>query len=165
MKILVFGNSGSGKSTYARRLAEQHGFAHLDLDTIVWEPGKIAVQRTATAIAASLENFMGEHTDWIIEGCYGELVTAASAHCDELIFLNPGCKACLANNERRPWEPHKYASAEAQHAMLKNLQTWVAGYYERDDDWSYRRHRQIFDSHRGGKREYTEATDAQSVPP
>jgi adenylate kinase family enzyme len=45
MKVLVFGNSGSGKSTYARALAARKGLAHLDLDSIVWEPGKIAVQR------------------------------------------------------------------------------------------------------------------------
>jgi len=165
MKILIFGNSGSGKSTYARRLAEQHALAYLDLDTIVWEPGKVAVQRAATAIAASLENFMGEHTDWIIEGCYGELVTAASTYCDELVFLNPGREACLANNARRPWEPHKYASADAQQAMLKNLQAWVADYYDRDDDWSYCQHRRIFDNHRGAKHEYTEVADMRPGTP
>jgi cytidylate kinase len=54
MKILVFGNSGSGKSTYAKSLVAQFGLAHLDLDAIVWEPGKIAVQREAKVIAASL---------------------------------------------------------------------------------------------------------------
>jgi len=107
MKILIFGNSGSGKSTYARRLAEQHALAYLDLDTIVWEPGKVAVQRAATAVNASLEAFMDEYANWIIEGCYGELVAVASTYCDELVFLNPGREACLANNARRPWEPHK----------------------------------------------------------
>jgi transcriptional regulator with AAA-type ATPase domain len=45
MKVLVYGNSGSGKSTYARALAAQHGLAHLDLDSIFWEAGKIAVPR------------------------------------------------------------------------------------------------------------------------
>ena len=33
MKILVVGNSGSGRGTYARALAERHALAHLDLDT------------------------------------------------------------------------------------------------------------------------------------
>lgn len=153
MKLLVFGNSGSGKSTFARAFARHTGIAHLDLDSIVWEAGKIAVQRPAAAIAAALADFMANNAHWIIEGCYGELVEAAAPQCTELVFLNPGRETCLANNMRRPWEPHKYASREAQDAMLANLQAWVAGYYERDDAWSYKAHRAIFDAHCGPKRE------------
>ena len=153
MKVLVFGNSGSGKSTLARQLAEQHGLAHLDLDSIVWEPSKIAVQRPADAVAASLDAFLSEHPRWVIEGCYGELVQAASQHCTELVFLNPGLETCLAHNRARPWEPHKYASKETQDSMLENLQAWVADYYERQDQWSYHAHRHIFDSFTGRKSE------------
>ncbi|MCE9595769.1 MAG: hypothetical protein K8S98_16390 [Planctomycetes bacterium] len=43
MRVLVFGNSGSGKSHLARRLLTEHGLAHLDLDTIAWAPNRIAV--------------------------------------------------------------------------------------------------------------------------
>ena len=154
MRILVFGNSGSGKSTLATRLAAQIALAHLDLDAIVWEPGKIAVQRPAQAIAASLSDFISSHERWVIEGCYGELVEAAASHCTELVFLNPGLDACLENNRRRPWEPHKYASKAAQDAMLDNLQAWVAGYYERQDPWSYSFHRRIFDAFQGAKTEH-----------
>ncbi|HEY9142712.1 MAG TPA: GFA family protein [Arenimonas sp.] len=154
MKILVYGNSGSGKSTYAKAMSARHGLAHLDLDSIVWEPGKIAVQRSPEAIAASLQDFMRGEARWVIEGCYGELVEAASHHCTQLVFLNPGCEACLANNLKRPWEPHKYASPEDQDAMLAQLQDWVRAYYTRDDQWSYKAHRRIFDDFAGAKNEY-----------
>lgn len=153
MRILVFGNSGSGKSTLARQLGCEHGLPHLDLDSIVWEPGRIAVQRQPEAIAASLSAFLEENRRWVIEGCYGELVEAASSHCTELVFLNPGLETCLAHNRARPWEPHKYPSKEAQDTMLDNLQAWVAGYYERQDQWSYHAHRRIFDSFAGPKSE------------
>ncbi len=153
MKLLVLGNSGSGKSTYAQRVAAEHGLAHLDLDTIVWEPGKIAVARDPNAVIASLQTFIAEQSRWVIEGCYGELVAYAAEHCTELIFLNPGLERCLANNRLRPWEPHKYASKEEQDAMLANLQAWVTDYYTRDDQWSYAAHRRIFDGHAGAKTE------------
>ena len=158
MKVLVFGNSGSGKSTYARGLAAREGLAHLDLDSIVWELGKIGVQRSPESVAASLGSFIDSHSAWVIEGCYGELVRAASAHCTLLVFLNPGLDACLANNLRRPWEPHKYASLEVQNVMLAQLQEWMAGYYDRDDAWSYRVHREIFDTFMGPKLEHREAS-------
>ncbi|GAB2668760.1 P-loop NTPase family protein [Arenimonas aestuarii] len=173
MKVLVFGNSGSGKSTFAAELAQEHGLAHLDLDAIVWEPGKIAVQRPADAVAASLSQFLSQHGSWVIEGCYGELVAAASSHCTELVFLNPGLETCLENNRRRPWEPHKYASKAAQDSMLDNLQAWVSDYYDRQDQWSYHAHRQIFDAfagrkseHVGGKRPTEAMSDASKpLPP
>lgn len=146
MRVLVFGNSGSGKSTYARALSEREQVPHLDLDTIVWEPDQVAVLRAPAAIQASLQAFLDAHEHWVIEGCYGEFVEAAAPHATELVFLNPGLEACLANNARRPWEPHKYATPEQQDAMLAQLQAWVAGYYERDDQWSYAAHRRLFDA-------------------
>jgi adenylate kinase family enzyme len=155
MRVLVFGNSGSGKSTLARRLAQTQKLACLDLDSIVWEPGTIAVQRATEAVADSLRAFLASHERWVIEGCYGELIEAASDHCTRLIFLNPGLERCLEHNRRRPWEPHKYASQNAQDEMLANLQAWVAGYYERDDQWSYQAHRRIFDAFTGTKSEHS----------
>jgi len=156
MKVLVFGNSGSRKSTYARALAAREGLPHLDLDVVVWEPGQIAVQRSPESVEGSLRSFIDLHPAWVIEGCYGELVRAASAHRTQLVFLNLGIDVCLANNLRRPWEQHKYASLEAQNAMLSQLQEWVSGYTQRDDAWSYRAHREIFDAFTGPKVEHRE---------
>jgi adenylate kinase family enzyme len=79
MEVTVFGNSGSGKSTYARALSAEHGPPHLDLDSIVWEPGKIGVQRTPEAISGLLEDFISANPEWVIEGCYGDLVESVSA--------------------------------------------------------------------------------------
>lgn len=160
MRILVFGNSGSGKSTLCRDLASKHALQHLDLDSIVWEPGKIAVQRPVGDILVSLDDYLDAHASWAIEGCYGELVERASTRCTQLVFLNPGRDTCLRQNLDRPWEPHKYASPEAQDAMLANLQDWVSSYYERDDAWSLAAHRALFDAFLGSKVEYNEPATA-----
>lgn len=153
MKLLILGNSGSGKSTLAKAMSERHGLPHLDLDTIVWEPEQIAVPRAPDVVRTDLDAFIAAHPRWVIEGCYGELIEAAAPASTQLLFLNPGMETCIANNRQRPWEPHKYASAEAQDAMLDNLQAWVEGYYSRDDAWSLAAHRRVFDRHPGSKRE------------
>ena len=153
MRLLIMGNSGSGKSYRARELAAQHGLVHLDLDTIVWEPGQIAVPRTPEQVRADLLAFVTGYETWVAEGCYGELVEAALPYCSELVFMNPGREVCLDNNRRRPWEPHKYESMAAQQSKLDFLLAWVAGYYERDDAMSYACHRRVFGAHAGSKRE------------
>lgn len=156
VRLVIFGNSGSGKSTMARGLAVEHGVAMLELDTVVWEPNQVGVLRSREAIRADVEQFLGANAQWIIEGCYGELVEMVLGQCTQARFLNPGVDVCLANNRRRPWEPHKYASPEAQDAMLKPLLDWVAGYYTRDDQWSYAYHRRVFDAFDGNKAEITD---------
>jgi adenylate kinase family enzyme len=150
-RVLVMGNSGSGKSWYAKALAEREGLAHLDLDTIVWVPGKIAVARPEADVLADLREFAGASDAWVAEGCYGDLVEAALPWCTELVFMNPGVQACLANNTKRPWEPHKYASKEKQDSMLPMLLGWVESYYTRTDRCSLSVHRDVFDRFDGAK--------------
>jgi adenylate kinase family enzyme len=160
MRIAIFGNSGSGKTTLARDLCERHGLPFLELDAIVWEPGKIAVQRDRADIERDLLKFLGEHERWVVEGCYAELIRLVAEENPELIFLNPGEAICVENNLNRPWEPHKYASREAQDSMLENLILWVKGYYQRDDDWSLSAHRRVFEEYNGAKRELVGRVDA-----
>ena len=153
MRVLVMGNSGSGKSWYARELAQQRGLPHLDLDTIYFEPGLVAVQRPMPLVLADLHAFIGAHEQWVVEGCYGDVIEAALPACSELVFMNPGKETCLANNGRRPWEPHKYASKEVQDSMLPLLLDWVGKYDARDDNCSYAYHRRVFDACKVSKRE------------
>ncbi|HEX7841204.1 MAG TPA: hypothetical protein VF469_27185 [Kofleriaceae bacterium] len=157
MRIAILGNSGSGKSTYAARLAVETGAARLELDGIVWELRQIAVARPAEAVRADLAAFLAAHEAWVIEGCDGDLIEAvlAAAPGLELVFLNPGAAVCVANNRRRPWEPHKYADPADQERMLPHLLAWVESYYTRDDPRSYAWHRRVFDGYAGPKRELT----------
>ena len=156
MRTVIIGNSGSGKSTLARTLADSATHL-LDLDTIVWEPNQIAVPRPRADVHADLDRFVAAHATWVIEGCYGDLAERVLGAGVELVFLNPGLDACVRNCRARPWEPHKYASREAQDAKLELLLHWVADYYRRDDATSYAHHRALFDAYTGPKRELTDS--------
>jgi adenylate kinase family enzyme len=153
MRVLIMGNSGSGKSRLARQLVAQHQLLHLDLDTIYWSAGALAVARPPFEVLADLHTFVRIHSDWVVEGCYGDLIEAALPFCTQLVFINPGQDACLANNAQRPFEPHKYASKEEQDSMLPFLMDWVSKYDARNDNCSYTCHRRVYDAFQGAKRE------------
>jgi adenylate kinase family enzyme len=153
-RIVIFGNSGAGKSTLARQLAREHGLAHLDLDTFARQPGTPPRRRPLTESAADLRAFTALHPSWVVEGCYSDLLELALPECTELVFLNPGVEACLAHcraRERR--EPLEYASKAEQDANLGLPLDWVRDYETRDDGFSLRSHRRLYDNFAGLKRE------------
>jgi adenylate kinase family enzyme len=164
MRIAILGNSGSGKSTLALWLAEHTGTALLDLDTVVWEPNKVAVARTEHVALSDVRAFCTTHRNWIIEGCYAHLIAATFEFDAQLVFLNPGEAACIANCKSRSWEPHKYISKSEQDKHLSFLLDWVRGYYTRSDDMSLVRHAACFNSHEGAKREFKSSFDLSTPP-
>jgi len=160
VRVVIFGNSGAGKSTHAQRLSAESGLAHLDLDTLAWLPTTPPRRAPLDESAAKIHAFMDAHDAWVIEGCYSDLLAVAAARCTRMIFLNPGVEACVGNCRARPWEPHKYASKAAQDANLDMLVGWVRAYATRDDEFSLRAHRALFDSFVGDKIEYTSLDQA-----
>lgn len=68
-RVLVYGVTGSGKTTAARRLSEVTGLPWTEVDTLTWEPGwrevPIEVQRARIA-----EICAGEA--WILDSAYGK---------------------------------------------------------------------------------------------
>ena len=153
MRLVLLGNAGAGKSTMASRIIGGGNIPRLSLDTIAWDEGPKRKQLDSSL--RKLHDFIQASDQWIIEGCYSDLIEAALPHCTELRFLNPGVEVCVAQCHRRPWEPEKFSSPEDQNAMLHRLIEWVKDYESRDDEFGLRRHRQLFNSFRGRKREYT----------
>lgn len=154
VRIVIFGNSGSGKTTLAKALASFHQAKHLDLDAIAWKTDQPDLRAAFEDSKSDLLKFIKSSDSWIIEGCYTYLLKEATAYCTEIIFLNPGVEACIENCKARPWEPHKYPNPEAQDQNLQMLIEWVKEYETRDDEFSLREHRQLFDSYVGKKVEY-----------
>jgi adenylate kinase family enzyme len=149
MRIAIIGNSGSGKSTLAHQLAAVHTLTPLELDSIVWEPGKVGVLRSRDARTDDARAFCQATERWVVEGCYAELTQTFLEHSPVLLFMEPGMEACLSNCRSRPWEPRKYTSKEQQDEMLEFLLSWVRDYYTRGDDLSLRVHQSLFEGYGG----------------
>lgn len=143
-RTLIIGNSGSGKSWLAERVADRSGAAYVDLDLIHWLPGGYGVPRER-ADAIRLAQLAAEADRWVIEGIYGWLVNEVLANASALVWLCIDEGECVANIRRRGIR--RNGSPEAFDA----LQEWAATYRSRTGSSSYGAHRTIFEQFHGDK--------------
>ena len=97
-RILVLGSSGSGKSTFARRLGKQLGIAVIHLDSHYWEPDwtNTADKQWELKLAHLLEK-----ESWIMDGNYPSSLSQRMAYADTVIFLDLNRVVCLWRCIRR----------------------------------------------------------------
>ena len=84
-RILVYGVTGSGKTTMARRLAEVTGLPWHAVDDLTWEPGWVEVpaaeqRRRITALC--------EQPEWILDTAYGAWVDIPLARVELVVALD-----------------------------------------------------------------------------
>lgn len=151
-KIVIFGNSSSGKSTLAKKLCNSEQLSHLDLDTLAWLPTVPPERKPLAESESEISDFINSNSGWVIEGCYSDLLEMAISSSNELIFMNVPVELCVENARNRPWEPHKYESKEAQDSNLDMLIEWISQYSERTDVFSKSTHTNLYEKYPGRKR-------------
>lgn len=84
-RIVVVGRTGSGKTTFARALSAALGVAHIELDSLYFEPGfstvPLDVLRGRTTAAVSGER-------WVTDGNKGSVRDIVWPRADTLIWLD-----------------------------------------------------------------------------
>ena len=97
-RVLVLGSSGSGKSTFARKLGEITGLPVVHLDQLFWEPGWVpgAEGRVSAAVARGLAR-----DQWIIDGNNPSTLDLRLPRADRIILFDRSRLACLARIGRR----------------------------------------------------------------
>jgi adenylate kinase family enzyme/GNAT superfamily N-acetyltransferase len=149
---LILGNSASGKSTTARRIAACTAAPILDLDTIAWKSDtETPTRRDLTETHAIIDTFTRQNPSWIIEGCYEDLIQHAATPDTILIYLNSDTETCLHRAQHRAHEPHKYPTPQAQQNALPHLNPWITQYPHRQGPMSQQAHRQTYQNHPGPK--------------
>ena len=161
MKIILLGNAGAGKSTLSRKMIAKHPAARLSLDDVAFQGG--TERRPLKDSIEEVKCWIANNENWIIEGCYSEIIEAVLEFCDELIFLNPGVDACIAHCRSRPWEPEKFDSRREQDKNLENLLQWVRSYESRTDEYGLARHRKLYESFLGKKREFNHPSEYDKI--
>ncbi|MBR2790398.1 MAG: GNAT family N-acetyltransferase [Eggerthellaceae bacterium] len=97
-KIIVVGSSGSGKSTFARRLHERTGLPLTHLDLLWWRPDATNVSRED--FDRALDEVL-RRDEWIIDGLYTRTLETRLLACDTVIFLDLPEVECLRGIEQR----------------------------------------------------------------
>ena len=84
-KILILGNGGSGKSTFARKLAQKTGLPLIHLDAEYWRPGWDPTPKNEwkTRVAQLLE---GEQ--WIMDGNFSSTLEMRLEAADTVILFD-----------------------------------------------------------------------------
>ena len=155
-KVLIFGNSASGKSTLAKQMCNEFGLAHLDLDVLAWEATTPPTRKNLLDSKAEIIAFITANDSWVIEGCYSDLLLLAKPYATDAIFMNLPIEHCISNAKSRPWEPHKYPSKQAQDENLSMLIDWISQYAKRDDTCSIKAHQNFYTNFTGNKKMITD---------
>lgn len=91
-RVLIIGSPGAGKSTLARKLAQNTGLPLIHLDAEYWRPGWIGPDE-AEWEARMRTIVSGER--WIIDGNYGRTLGRRISRADTVVWLDYPTALCL----------------------------------------------------------------------
>ncbi|WP_299446883.1 adenylate kinase [uncultured Phycicoccus sp.] len=84
-RVVVFGVTGSGKSSLAVRLATAGGLSYVAVDDLMWRPGWVQLDRTAQVAAVS-PHVSGPA--WVMDALWTATRDVVLPHTDLLIALD-----------------------------------------------------------------------------
>jgi adenylate kinase family enzyme len=138
-RTLIIGNSGSGKSWLAQRLAERLQVPWTDLDRLHWLSDEHSIPRPR-AEALAMSRIAAEQERWVIEGVYGWIASELLPRTTALIWLSVADQVCVANIRQREVNDDE---------RLIALMEWAGSYRQRDGSCGYAAHQQLFEGFPG----------------
>lgn len=148
-RTLIIGNSGSGKSWLAERMARQLKAPWVGLDSIHWLSDEHSLARPRSQ-ARGLARIAAEEERWVIEGVYGWIASEILHRATALIWLCVDDKNCVANIRQRETQDDE---------RLVALLEWAGSYRTREDSSGFAAHQRLFGSFSGSNIQLMSRTD------
>ena len=147
-RIIIIGNSGSGKTWLGKKLATLIRIPYIALDGIFWEPGGYNIQRKDVDVEADFRKIQKSQY-WVVEGVFGHLVDHLISFGDTLIYLDLPWEECKKNLLIRGSESSKQLDRKKAEDNFQELLKWASEYGIRDSKASKKYHNWLFETFSG----------------
>ncbi|WKJ90401.1 hypothetical protein QZJ86_20715 [Methylomonas montana] len=148
MRTVIIGNSGSGKTWLAKRLAEKKATPMVHLDDIFWLPGGFNEMRDPAEVSRIIDTASATK-NWIVEGVYGNLAQQFLPSASTLIWLELPWVVCQQRLALRGLESKAHMGREQSEAGLRELVQWAENYSSRQGSSGHAAHLSLFESFNG----------------
>lgn len=148
MRTVIVGNSGSGKTWLAKRMAENTSTPVIHLDEIFWFPCGFNDKRSASDVL-NLVNARKDEADWIVEGVFGDLAAQFLSSAQTLIWLDFPWQVCKPRLEARGSESKAHMGRAQSEQGVRELIQWAEAYYARSGSCCHAAHLGLFESFTG----------------
>lgn len=137
-RILIIGNSGSGKSWLGAALSQTLNIPLFHMDTIRWKQDGYGIHRSALDIDKDLDSIKSQDL-WILEGVFGKMADACLPFSSLLIWLDLPWTECKQNLIARGPQFREYLNPIESENALAKLIDWASEHELRDDanSWDY----------------------------
>ena len=138
MRILIIGNSGSGKTWLGKALSEKKKISLFQMDNIKWDQSGYEIPRSSLDIEKDLEDVKNQEK-WILEGVFGKMAQNCLPFTKHLIWLDLPWEQCQKNLLIRGPQFDNILNNNEKEKALKGLIEWASTHYSRNDanSWSF----------------------------
>jgi adenylate kinase family enzyme len=151
-RTLIIGNSGSGKSWLAKRLAKHLQVPWTDLDLIHWVSDEHSIARPR-AEALGMARVAASEERWVIEGVYDWMISELVEQATALIWL------CLEDDDCVSHIRQREAKRDEHDELLMALLEWAGSYRIREGASGFAAHQRLFEGFGGSKLQLMNRTE------
>ncbi len=134
-RVVVIGNSGGGKSTLARKLAERRGLRHVEVDRLLWQDGWVL---TPEDVYEREHREIIAQEDWVIDGVgRRDSIAGRIGRATEVVLIDMPIwmHFWLAAERQIAWSDGKLEHAPAGIARMPPTKDLFRTIWEVDRDW------------------------------
>lgn len=153
-RVVIIGNSGSGKTFLAREISKVRALPVIHLDEIFWFPGGFDRKRPDDEVDAMIRSNTGRD-EWIAEGVFGDLAGKFLPGASHLIWLDLPWDVCRAGLLERGSESSRQLDPLQAEENFRKLLQWASAYQDRTGGCSHAGHLKIYEDFSGAKTRIT----------